>query len=160
MTVLYLIVPHLSDSWYVCMVCDVAVCLQCVSQRETGTHGTQDFLHVAVAQLGLWAWTRSQQLHGAGDQSDLTCTEHGFIHLQHTHTHHQQNLLVFMQTYRMSIHRQHNIYTANKKPIFKAKQHRPVGGLVLVSWKYKYQLLYSRTFCTVILLCFEYSCVE
>lgn len=84
LSVLDLILPHLPDSWYVCKVCDIAVCLQCVSQCETSTHGTQHFLHVAVTQLGLGAWTRPQQLHGAGDQSDLTCTEHSLIHLQHT----------------------------------------------------------------------------
>ena len=74
--------PDSSDHPDVLVSCRVTVSLDNMSQSQATDHSLQNLLHVAEGQSGLCVGASLYQLHGAGDQSDLTSTEHHLVHLR------------------------------------------------------------------------------
>ena len=75
------VVPDVPHPFDVLPPRDVAVGLEDVPQGEAAVDGLQHLPGVAEGRPGLGPGARPQQLHGAGDQGDLTRAEHTLAHL-------------------------------------------------------------------------------
>lgn len=73
--------PHGPDDGDVLASCGIAVGLQHRSQRQPADHSLQNLSHVAEAQTGLRPGAGFHQLHGAGDQGDLTSAKNLIVNL-------------------------------------------------------------------------------
>ena len=76
------VVPDVPHPFDVLPPRDVAVGLEDVPQGEAAVDGLQHLPGVAEGSAGLGPGAGPQQLHGAGDQGDLTRAEHTLAHLE------------------------------------------------------------------------------